>query len=126
MSKRAIILGDGRRVSLRAYVAAWKAAIAADDCQRFRGSPSDPGGWNGSYSRDDVLREFRAGMHDRINRHMPHFRRGRKWSYDWQAAALRLARDVNTPRLVVRLIGNPIAREFVSMLSHRLEFAAAA
>lgn len=124
--QRAIVLGDDRRISLAAYVAAWKAALAADECQRFKGSPSDPRGWRGSYSRAELLSEFRSGMHDRINRQMPHYRKGRKWSYDWQAAALRLARDVNTPRLVVRLFGNPMAREFASRLSNRLEMDIAA
>jgi hypothetical protein len=119
--QRAIVLGDGRRMSLAAYVAAWKTALAADDCQRFKGSPADPRGWCGPYSRAELLQEFRGGMNDRINRHAPHYGKGRKWSQDWQASAWRLSRDVNTPRLIVRLFGNPMAREFAFRLGDRLE-----
>lgn len=99
---RAIVLGDGRRIRLGAYIAAWRATIAAPADSRFTGSPCDPRGWQGSYSRDEVLREFRAGMADRINRHIPGFGIGRKWDSDWQWAALQTAIAVNTPRLVVR------------------------
>lgn len=121
---RAIVLGDGRRISLSAYVAAWKAALAADAGQRFKGSPCDPRGLRGSsYSRAEILQEFRRGLDDRINRHAPHYGKGRKWAYDWQSAAWRLSRDVNTPRLVVRLFGNPMAREFADRLGDRLEIA---
>lgn len=119
-TRRAVKLGDGRRIPLGAYVGAWKAAIAAPICQSFKGSPNDPRGDFGAYTRAAVLDEFRAGMHDRINRHLPGFGRGRKWSCDWQRATLQLAHAVNTPRLIVRLHGNPAARAFGGKLAHRL------
>lgn len=121
MTARAVTLGDGRRMPLGAYVSAWRAVLAAPmDC-RFKGSPSDPRGWRGSYSRAELLQEFRAGLHDRINRHLPGFGHGRKWSPDWQRSTLHFAGAVNTPRLIVRLHGNPAAREFRNRLAHRLE-----
>lgn len=120
MTQRAIVLGDGRKMPLGSYVAAWKATLAADPAQRFKGSPCDPSGWRGSYSRAELLGEFRRGLDDRINRRIPSYGRGRKWSSDWQASARRLSRDVNTPRLVVRLHGNPMAREFAHRLGDRL------
>lgn len=116
MTRRAVILGDGRAVPLVAYVAAWRAMLAASEDCRFRGSPKDPRGWKGSYTRAEVLREFRDGLHDRINRHIPNHGKGRKWSYDWFMAAWRLSRDVNTPRLIVRYC----PAEFRPRLEHRL------
>ena len=99
MSKRCIVLGDGTRVPLAVYVAGWK---------RAKQLPGDtwvgkcPDGYGG-FARD-ALRQCRAGMHDRINRHLPGFGKGRKWADDWQWEARRFASDVNTPRLVVRWV----------------------
>ncbi len=101
MTRRAVILGDGRRIGLGRYVAAWRAALAAPPGARFAGSPCEP---RLTADRETVLREFRAGLADRINRHMPGYGRGRKWSADWQRAALQCARAANTPRLIVRWV----------------------
>lgn len=99
-SSRYVTLGDKRRVPLGAYVAAWRAVLAAPAdqrtdrslCERF---PSTAG---------DVLREFRDGLHDRINRHVPGYGVGRKWSADWQREAVHFAASINTPRLVIRYL----------------------
>jgi hypothetical protein len=41
----------------------------------------------GSRTREEILGEFRDGVHDRINRHAPGFGAGRKWDSEWQRAA---------------------------------------
>lgn len=114
MTKRIVTLGCGRKVGLGAYVKAWQRALDAPADARFNGSPSDS---RLPSSRDEVLREFRDGMHDRINRHISSHGRGRKWHSDWQRQAIQLALAVNTPRLIVRWA--PL--EFRARLAHRLE-----
>lgn len=44
----------------------------------------------------------------------------RKWAGDWQRHVYQFAMRVNTPRLIVRLVGCPEAREFAGRLAHRL------
>jgi hypothetical protein len=111
-----VTMGDGRRVPLGAYAAAWRRVLAADPGQLFNGAPSD---WFGIPEPAAViLRQFRAGMHARINRHDPEFGIGRKWSTDWQSEAWRTARVVNTPRLRVGWI--PV--EFRGRLADRLDY----
>lgn len=99
MTRRAVKLGDGRRIGLGQYVRAWQTALAAPTGTMFAGSPCEP---RIPADRETVLREFRAGLADRINRHIPGHGRGRKWDCDWQRAALQFAHAVNTPRLIVR------------------------
>ncbi|MFG1304178.1 DNA polymerase III subunit beta [Xanthobacter autotrophicus] len=115
--RKVVTLGDVRRIPLGVYVAAWRLVRAAPPDARFRGSPC---GWSGSEeTAAEILRQFRAGMDDRINRHVPWHGRGRRWGPDWQSEAARLARAVNTPRLVVRWA----PQEFRRRLAHRLEDA---
>lgn len=116
--RKVVTIGDGRRIPLAVYVAAWRRVRAAPPDTRFRGSPC---GWSGvEETAAEILRQFRAGMDDRINRHMPWHGRGRRWEPDWQAEAVRLARAVNTPRLVVRWA----PQEFRQRLAHRIEVTA--
>lgn len=110
--QRAVTLANGRRVSLGCYVAAWRQAREAEPETMFRHGPAT--WW--PVTAADALAQFRDGLNDRINRHAPHYGRGRKWSNDWQRQALQLAGAVNTPRLVVRWA--PV--EFRARLAHRL------
>lgn len=96
-SQRVVRLGDGRRVTLGAYVRAWKAALAAPATAWFRTTPCS---WAGG-DRAQVLREFRDGLDARINRHIPEYGRGRKWNAGWQIETLRAARALNHPRLAI-------------------------
>jgi hypothetical protein len=57
---------------------------------------------------------FRQCLHRKASRGLVQV--GRKWSSDWFNQARRTAREVNTPRLVVRWI--PF--EFRKQLAHRL------
>jgi hypothetical protein len=68
--------------------------------------------------RADVLREFADGLADRINRHVPGYGMGRKWSSEWQGTVARLAHMVNTPR--VRVYVNDCHQSMHARLVHRL------
>jgi hypothetical protein len=103
--QRVVYLPEGRTVTLGAYVAAWKQALTAPEsatCQNgFNWYPE---------SRNEVLREFRRGLHDRINRRIPGFPgtlrprtrpHGRKLEQQWQIETYRAARQLNHPRLII-------------------------
>jgi hypothetical protein len=68
---RVVTLGDGKRVSLRSYLAAVRKAKANPAAVFDRGLA----GW-GRTSGAEVVREFRDGMHDRISQAVPVTRRG--------------------------------------------------
>jgi hypothetical protein len=111
-SPQTIRLGDGHRVSLGTYLRAWKAALAAPHDAWF---PRTPCSWAGG-DRDQVLREFRAGIDDRINRHLPDYGRGRKWDPTWQLETLRAARALNHPRLVISWLPQWLKARYASRL----------
>lgn len=95
MSQRYVTLPNGHQCDIGEYLNSWKAlkSMAPD---------REISGW--SYfptEARDILRELDYGLHDRINRHLPWFGHGRKWSYEWQVEACRAARDLNTPRLAI-------------------------
>src|SRR5690242_7005058 len=72
-----IRLPNGRRCTVATYVAAWrklKEIPAGSSVAGFDHFPDDAG---------RILRQIRAGMHDRINRHDPVYGRGRKWDSNW-------------------------------------------
>jgi hypothetical protein len=105
-----IRLPNGNRCSVSRYVAAWRAlrSMPADTSTKgFDHFPAPAG---------DVLGAMRDGLHDRINRHDPSFGRGRKWSSDWQRAALQTSHAVNTPRLIVRWV----PQDLKARLAHRV------
>lgn len=110
MSARVITLPNGRAVGLGAYVRAWRLLLTTRPDADIRGFT-----WH-ALPAADVLRELRYGLHDRINRHLPGYGRGRKWHHDWQRAASQCARAVNTPRLVVRWA----PQDLRARLAHRL------
>lgn len=118
MTARYVTLGDGRAIALGSYVAAWRTTLAAPADQRFKGRPSDPRGWTGDASREDVLREFRDGLTDRINRHIPGYGVGRKWRWEWQRDVARIAWNLNGRRILTRVRECP--KEIRKRLAHRL------
>jgi Uri superfamily endonuclease len=77
MSKRYVTLPNGKSCGLGKYVSAWRKLRTID--------PD-------------------TSMHDRINRHLSGYGKGRKWHHDWQRAAIQTAYAVNTPRLIVRWV----------------------
>lgn len=115
MSPRYIILGDGKPVTLASYVEAWRYCRAADPATFLRRTPN---GWPGYAG--EALAQFRGGLHDRINRHLPGYGTGRKWSDDWQRETLQAASRLNTPRLIIDWLPPHLKGRF----SHRLRNAA--
>jgi hypothetical protein len=120
MTTRTVTLGTGETVTLGAYVRAWRTVLARPD-DTFR---HGLGGWWPVTGRE-ILRDFRNGLHARINSGVPRSApwappppRGRKDDPDWQRAAHQLAARVNTPRLLVRVHECPA--EFRARLSERL------
>ena len=66
--QRVVHLPENRTVTLGSYVAAWKTVLAAPEDSTFQN------GFNWyPESRKEVLREFRRGLHDRINRRIDGF-----------------------------------------------------
>ena len=110
MAQQVIRLPNGKLVSVACYVASWrtlKGLAPHVDVRGFDHFPEPAG---------RVLSSLRAGMHDRINRHVPGYGVGRKWSGDWFWSVYRTARDLNGTR--VRLSWVPV--EFKSRLAHRV------
>lgn len=105
-------LPNGRSCRLPTYVAAWKRL------RTMKPDASVDGFGHFDQRADEILRELRRGMHDRINRHIAGYGVGRKWASDWWWPTWRLSRDVNTRRLVVRVRQCP--KEFRARLAHRL------
>ena len=95
-SKRYITLGDGRACGLGTYVKAWRAILTLPERQWLVRCPDGYGG-----TASDALRQLRDGMHDRINRHIPGYGKGRKWDSDWQRTMTQSAHALNTPRLII-------------------------
>jgi hypothetical protein len=60
--QRAVVLGDGKRVTLGGYIAAVKRAKANPDREFDRGLTC----WWPCTGRQ-IVRQFRDGLHDRIN-----------------------------------------------------------
>ena len=112
MTIRVITLGDGRQVRLGTYVNAWTT------CKKIAPHawlPCTPGGWPGT--AEDALQEFRAGLHDRINRRLPWYDKGRKWDSDWQRETLQAAIRLNTPRLAIHWLPPHLKARFAHRLS---------
>jgi hypothetical protein len=61
--KRMVHLPGGRQLSLSTYIQAWKRALAPPPGTIFQSAFN----WYPE-SREEILSEFRRGLHDRINR----------------------------------------------------------
>lgn len=118
--QRVVFLSEGRQVTLGNYVRAWKLALAAPDNATFTNGFN----WYPENKRD-VLRTFRRGLHDRINRRIAgfpgslrpqEFPKTRKYSYEWQVETQRAAVRLNHPRLIIDWLPPWLNRRF----AHRL------
>jgi len=87
--RRVISLPNGRRCSLPTYCQSWRALKALDPEALVKGWE-----WYPCKARD-ILRQLHEGLHDRINRHIPGFGRGRKWDAQYQCELTRDAQRVN-------------------------------
>jgi hypothetical protein len=93
MSKRYITLPNGNRCGLGVYAKAWRQLITL---AATKPRAQVDGFGHFSEGAAEILRALRYGMHDRINRHVPGFERGRKWDDQWQRDTARAARDLNS------------------------------
>lgn len=116
--KKYVTLGDGRKIGLGAYVKAWKACLALPP-ETAIGKGVD--GWG--QSAGEALAALRAGMADRINKNIPSYGVGRKWSSDWYWPIARAAAELNTPRLLVRWIPADLMK--IPQLKARVDYAKA-
>jgi hypothetical protein len=103
--KRVVHLPGDRRVPLSTYVQAWKRTLAAPPEAIFQSAFN----WYPE-NREEILREFRRGLHDRINRRINQFpgtlrppttSQPRKSTYEWQIETYRAAQQLNQPRLII-------------------------
>ena len=118
-SKRYITLGDGRKIGLGAYVKAWKACLGLPG-NAYIGRGVD--GWG--QTAGEALRDLRAGLQDRINRKIPGYGVGRKWSSDWYWPTWRAAQELNNPRLLIRYLPPELMK--IPRFRDRVEYARAA
>jgi hypothetical protein len=105
----------GKRVSIGVYVRGVRTAIANPE-QTFKHGLETWWQVGGA----EIRREFRLGIADRINRHIPNYGVGRKHKRDWQNAASRVASNLNGQRIVTRERDCP--KELRGKLAHRLMF----
>lgn len=112
-ARRVIGLSDNRVVHLGAYVDAWARVLTAPAGTEFAQSLTSR--WPAT--REEILEQFRDGLHDRINRRDPRYGVGRKWDPDWQRQCGYAARELNYPRLVIRWLPMWLRDRF----AHRLE-----
>ena len=106
-------LPNGLQCPIPSYVAGWRALRGMDPCAKVRGwdhFPTEAGA---------ILRALRAGMHDRINRHLAWSQETRKWSPLWQADMARAARDLNWPRLRIHWLPPELRERFGHRLASR-------
>jgi hypothetical protein len=114
MSRRYIILPNGKRCSLTTYRKAWNTIKTLKPDSEVKGWE-----WYPVPARD-ILRQLCEGMHDRINRHIPGYCKGRKWGSDYQINLRRDARRVN--EYASRRIVNPINRLSTPELQRRFQW----
>ena len=102
--QRIVYLPGNRTVTLGNYVKAWRMVLTAAP-----GTVFDKAFNWWPETREDILREFREGLHDRINRRVDGFPgvlrpvniHQRKLDHQWQVETERAARQLNRPRLVI-------------------------
>jgi hypothetical protein len=103
----------GGRVPLKAYVGAWKRVRNTPPGVTFSNSLCS----FGISTREEILREFTAGVADRINQHIPGFSQGRKWDDDWDRTIRFAARELNNPRLRIRWLPPELRSRFAARLA---------
>jgi len=72
--KQYITLPNGKACSLGVYVNAWRKLKKMDTNEEIKGWEWYP------VSAGRILRKISYGVHDRINRHLPWFGKGRNWA----------------------------------------------
>lgn len=112
--ERVVRLPNGRLVRLGAYVEAWRTLKAMPPEKLIKGFDHFP------TAAGEIRRKMAEGTHDRINRHIPNYGKGRKWEAQWERDARHTASRVNTYRLIVRTPEvHPV--ELRARLRHRID-----
>ena len=128
MTARYVTLGNGRKISLGAYVRAWKTCRSLNP-RTWIG----PGVSGFGQTAGEALVELRRGLDDRINmrgiRDLETLRpkevrnrrysKMRKLSADWQRAMTQAASALNTPRLVIHWLPADLRKRFAHRLFDR-------
>jgi hypothetical protein len=113
--RHVIVLPNGRPVTVGSYVRAFRRLAAGPP-----GAWVNARDWDGfGTTAERVLRAMRDAMRDRINRHVPWYRKGRKWAWDWQRDVARVAWNLNAPRRIVTR-EREVPPEYRARLAHRL------
>lgn len=110
---RVITKPNGHPVALGEYVRSWRALQSMPPRQLVANWTWD------SVPAGEILADLSYGVQDRINRHLPWFRRGRKWDEDWQRAMIQSAHALNTPRLRLHWLPPELKARFPHRLAHR-------
>ena len=112
--KRYITVPIGRHIALGEYVKTWRLLKTLPPMEEVKG-------WSWWAVRADVILEgISYGVHDRINRLLPWFNKGRKWEWNYQTETRRAARALNTPRLIIHWLPSWLRPRF----EHRIREAA--
>ena len=93
-----IRLGSGHRITVGHYASIWRSirlAVRVGQPYKERCDLTHPFSHLNEQHPAAILRQFRDGMHDRINRRGGVMPNGRKTSYEWETAAIRVAQFVN-------------------------------
>lgn len=115
MTRHFITLGDGRKIGIARYVAAWRECLrlvndGAGDTHIGKGVT----GWGQTAA--EALWSLRRGLDDRMNRGDPR-KTWRKWDGDWQRDMGHAARRLNTPRLAIHWLPAELRQRFADHIS---------
>lgn len=117
-SRRVVTLPNGRVVGLGGYVAAWRNLKDMD--ARNLGNLCLVGFYHEPETAAYILRKLREGMHDRINRHLPWWEKGRKWKVDeqhWYAHDAQRLRDIRNRIRVYQFHTDSCRKRFSHLLA---------
>lgn len=109
MATLCIRIPSGRSIPIGQYTAAWKKLLTLDPSTRV------PKWDHFDTDAGDVLREMRAGMMDRINQKDPRYPKGRKSTYEYSLALLRMNQYVGNRVIMDRIdpiLGPVVAKHF--------------
>jgi hypothetical protein len=105
-----IVKPDGKAVFADDYARVWRKLKASDPAAQVKNWDHFP------CDVAKVLRDMSDGLHDRINKQIPGYGQGRKWSDDWQREMLQASHRINNPRLILDWLPADIRNRF----KHRL------